>query len=153
MNHRFSLLALAGLLIVTNIQAEVYRWVDQQGKVHYSDRLDRGGAQRFEISEPDSELDRMERENMEAEQKVQRQRLLDAYREEREDEMLDRLKTEAEERQRAIKCAQARKQLSAYESSRLYRPQQGGGRYYLSSDERRQELDSARAAVSYWCDS
>ncbi|MCP4288592.1 MAG: DUF4124 domain-containing protein [Gammaproteobacteria bacterium] len=153
MNRRFSLIALAGLLIVTSSPAEIYRWVDQRGKVHFSDRPKNGAAQKFKIVEPESEPGDIVQESVQAEQKVQRQRLLDAYREDREAEKQKRQHAEVKERQRAGKCADARNQLRTYESSRLYKTLENGERRYLNSGERQQELDLARAAVTRWCSS
>ncbi len=44
------ILALIGLLVVTSAYAEAYRWVDDEGVVHYSDRP-REGAEEIELTE------------------------------------------------------------------------------------------------------
>lgn len=45
-----SILVLVGLLATASVLAEAYRWVDEAGIVHYSDRPQEG-AERVEISE------------------------------------------------------------------------------------------------------
>lgn len=48
--HRQSILLIIGLLAATSVQAEAYRWVDEDGVVHYSDRPQEG-AEVVELSE------------------------------------------------------------------------------------------------------
>ncbi|HXK56383.1 MAG: DUF4124 domain-containing protein [Gammaproteobacteria bacterium] len=147
------LLTVSGLLAVSGVQAEIYRWVDEQGKVHFSDRPNRGGAQRLELSAPLPDTSGVEQERLEAERKMQRERLLDAYREEREARQLERLKAEETERQRAANCAYARNLLRKYGNARLYQPLEDGSRRYLDSVERQREIERAQASVQRWCDS
>lgn len=153
MSVRFFVLTVAGLLAVSNIQAEVYRWVDEQGKVHFSDRPKSGGAQRLEISEPEPDSRGIDQQQLDAERKIQQERMLDAYREEREARQQERLKAEAEERQRSKNCAYARNRLREYGNARLYQPQEDGGRRYLDSEERQREIERVEASVQRWCDS
>lgn len=150
---RLLLLTVTGLMVVTGIQAEVYRWVDEQGKVHFSDRPNRGGAQKLEIREANPGSAGIEQEHLDAERRIQQERLLDAYREEREARQQERLKAEAAERQRATNCAYARNRQREYVNARLYKPLEDGGRRYLNNDERQQEIDRVKASVQRWCDS
>ena len=45
-----TVLVLAGLLVATSVLAEAYKWVDEDGVTHYSDRP-REGAELVELSE------------------------------------------------------------------------------------------------------
>lgn len=153
MSARLFLMAVTGFLVVTGIQAEVYRWVDEQGKVHFSDQPNSGGAQKLEISEPKPGSAGIDQEQLDTERKIQQERLLDAYREEREARQQERNAAEQAERQRASNCAYARNRLREYGNSRLYEPLEDGGRRYLDYDERQQEIDRVKASVRHWCDS
>lgn len=153
MSPRIFILTLSGLLTVSGIQAEVYRWVDEQGKVHFSDRPHRGGAQKLEIEEQKRSSVGKDQGELDAERKIQQERLLDAYREERESRQQERRKAEAAERQRSTNCAYARNRLQRYGNSRLYQPLEDGGRRYLDNDERQREMDRVKASVQRWCDS
>jgi multidrug efflux pump subunit AcrA (membrane-fusion protein) len=153
MSKHLFLLTVTALLVVNSVQAEVYRWVDRQGKVHFSDRPETGGARKLEIREPHSGSAGTDQERLEAERLLQQQRQLDAYREAREARQQEQLEAEKAQRQQSKNCAYARNQLSEYESSRLYEPLEDGGRRYLSSTERQREIDRMQAEVSRWCDS
>lgn len=153
MSPGYIVLTVAGLLFISSLQAEVYRWVDEQGKVHFSDRPKNGGAQKLEISEPEPNSDGIDQQRLDTERKIQQERMLDAYREEREKRQQARLKSEAEERQRSKNCAYARNRLREYGNSRLYQPLEDGGRRYLDNEERQREIERAEASVQRWCDS
>lgn len=150
MNGRLFLATVAGLLVVSAIHAEVYRWVDERGKVHFSDRPNQGGAQKLEINEP-SDAAGIDQQRLDAERRMQQEKLLDAYREERELRQQERRKAEEAGRQRSTNCAYARNRLREYGNSRLYEPLEDGGRRYLDSDERQREIDRVRASVEHWC--
>ena len=45
-----AILALVGLLAATSVLAQAYKWVDEDGVTHYSDRP-REGAELVELSE------------------------------------------------------------------------------------------------------
>lgn len=153
MSMRFSVLAMAGVLAVGSIQAEVYRWVDERGKVHFSDQPKSGGAQRLELSEPEPSPGGINQQQLDAERRIQQERMLDAYREEREARAQQRQQAAAEERQRSQNCAYARNRLREYGNARLYQPLEDGGRRYLDNAERQREIERAEAAVQRWCDS
>lgn len=143
------LLTLGGVLWASAVQAEIYRWVDERGKVHFSDQPKEGGAQKLEIEAPD--VNAIEVNQPHADEQPEQQRLLDAYREEREAREEERLKAEAAERQRSQNCAYARNKLDQYNNARLYQPLEDGGRRYLDDDERQREIEQMQAAVRHWC--
>ncbi len=138
---------LVSLLLSASAAAGVYKWVDTDGRVHYSDKppatkaelLDietertdpQRVAARVQASQPASTpadtvvADESERERLEREQKIQR------------DE----------------NCARARKALdSLLSATRVYEPLPGGGRRYLEQAELDQKMSGARRDVDQWCD-
>ena len=123
-------LAAAVLIYADTLQAEVYKWVDDDGRIHYSDRP---GAQARQLNidiEPavgDAGIDRKEK----------RQRYLDAVAKER----ADKEQKAQEEKQR--KAEQQRRCLFA--KDRLYRLRRAGYLYDLDqSGERVVLTDSER---------
>lgn len=44
------LIAIAGLLCAANVSAELYKWIDQDGGVHYTDKRPDDSAQQQELS-------------------------------------------------------------------------------------------------------
>lgn len=137
----FMLLTLSWVLYANSLQAEIYRWVDESGKVHFSDRPNDGAAHKLQIETREGEPVDTD----------QQQRLLDAYREEREAREEERLKAEERERQRSQNCAYARNRLRQYDGARLYQPLENGERRYLDDNERQGEIERVEAAVQRWC--
>jgi hypothetical protein len=128
--------------------AEVYRWTDSEGRVHYGDRPS-AGSQSVQVGNgaptgqpPPSEAERLQRQ----------QRMLDAYRQEREEKQQADAKRKADDAERERNCAQARDTLARYERSRgIYEPQADGGRRYLSEAERESAIRAAQGDVKRWC--
>lgn len=147
----FMLLTLSGVLYANSLQAEIYRWVDESGKVHFSDRPNDGAAHKLQIETREGEPVDTDQQQYLDEQRDQQQRLLDAYREEREAREEERLKAEERERQRSQNCAYARNRLRQYDGARLYQPLENGGRRYLDDNERQREMERVEEAVQRWC--
>ncbi|MBA3564971.1 MAG: DUF4124 domain-containing protein [Gammaproteobacteria bacterium] len=141
-------------LIVSSVAAtvavaDVYRWVDSEGQVHYSDTPVRD-AERLEIESQPTDPARIlaEREQAAA---------LGAARELREEQDATQAADEAGiaadiADQRAANCEKARQRLESYDAAhRLYRPQEDGGREYLSDEELDTARADARLDVDEWC--
>ena len=144
------LILLATLWMVSAAWAEIYRWTDAQGRVHFGDRPRGEEAQRLQIEtplaapSPDLPSD--------AQRHAEQQRLIDALREDRQAREAERRKAAQEEAQRSQRCAYARNRLKRYRGGRLYQPQEDGGRRYLDDTERRREIARAEDEVERWCD-
>ena len=129
--------------------AAVYRWVDAEGQVHYSDTPQRN-AERIEIeSRPtDPELVRA-RENQAAALRAERELRTTQQAEDTTAQANDAERVAAE---RAANCETARQRLATYETAhRLYRPMADGEREYLSDEELDAARAEARLAVEEWC--
>jgi hypothetical protein len=128
--------------------AEVYRWTDAEGRVHYGDRPS-AGAQSVPnvggtppVQPAPSDGERLQRQ----------QRMLDAYRQEREEKQQAEAKRKADDAERERNCAHARDALARYERSGvIYEPQADGGRRYLSEAERDSAIRTAQGDVKRWC--
>lgn len=129
-------------------QAEVYRWVDEQGQVHYEDQP--RDSKTRKISPPRVPVDGAAGDSRRMEKT---RKLLNAYEAERQqarDEKAER-REQAQERQR--KCINAKDDLRQYqESGSVYRLDGEGKRVYLSNAEREALIAQYRQAVSEWCD-
>jgi len=132
--------------------AGIYRWVDQQGKVHFGDRPGgTAGAETIDLpSAPPSgtvdqqQLDRQRRED--------RQRLLDSYQQDREQKQQARRQRQVREQQRQERCSKARERLRRYQNAGgLYETLESGERRILTYAQRRAEVDAAREDVERWC--
>jgi len=142
--------------------AQLYRWVDKDGKVRYGDAPPPGVKSRMLGSPPsatppaagddaakdDAAKDARKGPLTPAEQEQAfRKRQMEA-RKAQEKEDLARKDSEA----RQANCARARESLANYESGqRVARTNAQGERYYLDDDTRVAEAAKARQAVNDWC--
>lgn len=140
-----------GLTVLTVTQAVlaagVYRWVDEQGKVHYGDRPP---------SQADSSPVKIEAAPTpapeDAHRRAKTQRLLEAIESERARDQADAVRAEAEQARKTRNCRAAREHVTIYErANSVSRRGPDGQRLYLSDEERAQALSRARALVDYWC--
>ena len=127
------------------IGAEVYRWIDENGNVHYSDRPNSDDAEQIPILNGQSEVDNSRLRK--------RQRLLDVMEEERQEKNKareDMLATAAERKQ---KCDQVTKRLQQFqESSFLYQDTDDPlNPRILSAEEKNSAIESTRREVQKWC--
>lgn len=121
---------LAGGLAVGG---EIYKWVDEEGNVHYEDRpIGSGTIERLDIPSRDTD-------NAAVQARVETRResraAADQVAEEAPPEM-SRAEIRKEQEERAQKCQQYRDRLEAFlRSQRLYREDDAGERQYLSDEE------------------
>jgi hypothetical protein len=132
------------------VEAGVYRWVDENGKVHYGDRP--GAAEdAAEIQIKQNKTTTSSAPDA-AERAETRQRLLEQYETERLQKREAAAKKKAEAKKREKNCAIAKNRLRIYKSSALYEDGPDGERRYLSDAEYEKALAKARADVERWCD-
>tara|TARA_R110000751_G_scaffold24064_6_gene65897 strand:- start:225 stop:656 length:432 start_codon:yes stop_codon:yes gene_type:complete len=132
------LLLMLPLLATTWVglaEAEIYRWVDAQGQVHF-DQQPRQGAQQIEVR-PQV----IEREDHVRQSEQNRQRLFDVREQEREQQREQNF----QQRQRQVeRCAQMRKQLALYERRVFWYEEDASGQRVEVSDE---QVQSSRNAL------
>ncbi|MDX1528801.1 MAG: DUF4124 domain-containing protein [Gammaproteobacteria bacterium] len=148
--RRLAVVAL-GLALISLAQqgssAGVYRWVDDQGKVHYGDRPpSKDKARSIEIeSAPAPAPDDHER-------RAKTRRLLDAMESERNREKEQAAQAKAEQARRERNCEVARRHVTLYQrANKISRVGAEGKRTYLSDEERNQALIHAQSLVDRWC--
>lgn len=149
-----AMLVLSGTLLVcggfAHAQKEVYRWVDTDGTVHYSDVPTDPDAEPTGLTyEPTMPGRVAARQKQEAAQYAMAEEQQAVAEEQAADEERKQQETA---RQREIGCAAARKRMDTYTTApRLYEKLPDGGRRYLTADE----IDEARASamddVDAWC--
>lgn len=134
------------LLTAGPAAAEVYKWTDAQGRVHYGDRP--GGRHAQEVATDPASRGL----GMGPDTAREQQRLLQTLDEERAARKAAAEEAAAAKAKRQRNCTYAR---DRYESVRhagyLYEPQSDGGRRVLSDAERRAAEAQAREAVRHWC--
>lgn len=143
--------------------AQMYRWVDKDGRVHYTATPPPPGVKARTLQAPsapaaapapdDAAKDAGAKDARKgaltpAEQEQEfRRRQLEAQKA-REKEALAAKEAEAKQEN----CARAREALRTFESGqRISRTDAQGERYYLEDDARARETEAARRGVQDWC--
>lgn len=134
-------------------EKEVFRWVDEQGVVHYSDRpIDpraRPTGITFQATDParirEQELRQWEQQAQAAESaRDQEEQAVGA---------LEANSKAQEARIRQLECNAARERYTTYtDAPRLYESLPGGERRYLTDEELSAARSQAEADVETWCD-
>jgi len=142
------LLFLGSLAFVGLAHAELYKWTDGQGKVHYTDQPPTVNAQT--VKHPQAgQTETTTQATKSLSDKDQ------AYQKRHEEAEQARLKAEkeAEEaRVRSANCAKARNNLSTLQNrSRVYTTNAAGQRTYMDDAARADALANSQKAISDFC--
>lgn len=118
-----------------------YKWVDDDGVTHYSDRMGDKPAEVLHVdSLPPASADNNDKKL-----------LLKKKPESKTD--VNKKTPAISEKARQANCVKAKDTLKRYQSmSRMYRQNQQGNRQYLSDEERANTIEQARSAVTQWCE-
>jgi hypothetical protein len=143
-----TLLISLAVPIVTH--AGVYKWVDENGKVHYGDQP-RASQPAVEMkvdetapapSFTDDELSREEK----------RERLLQSMEEDRVEKQEMREKQKAVKEKNRQKCIQYRDKMRHYErASSIYKLDKDGNRVYMSDADRARSTKNLQANIKKYC--
>ena len=116
----------------TLVAGEIYKWTDENGRVHFSDKPVSDTAQEIEIKEADNQRNTL---TTDEQRKQKRDKLLKAYEEER------RIKKEKEAKENQQK--EKLKYRCARERDSLKRMKRGGAYYDMGKDGNRIFLDES----------
>jgi len=143
-----AILAVSMLSPAASWARSSYKWVDEQGVVHYSDRM-RGS---HEVSIISVTVDEPAADDEDDDSK--------SGDESSSDPSTDKEQTganaAAEKKQKAVRkanCAKAREQLATNQSmARMYRLGKNGEREYLNDQQRADVIKRSVESVKYWCE-
>jgi hypothetical protein len=142
------LILMCGSLLHGSQAAEVYRWVDDAGGVHFSDRPQSPGAEKLEVRQGGSEEEARE----ESARLERTQRMLDEYAVEREEREVSRAQAEADKEKRTQQCDTAsREQVELEYSAYLYTRDKDGNKIILPDSELEQRRKEVAARVAEFC--
>jgi hypothetical protein len=157
------LLVLGSMLVFTALaSAQMYRWVDKDGRVHYTATPPPAGVKARTLQAPvappppvsdDAAKDAGAKDARkgpltpaEQEQEFRKRRLEAQKAAEKEALAAKEAETKREN------CTRAREALATFESGqRISRANAQGERYYLDDNAHAREADAARRAVQDWC--
>lgn len=146
---RMSQLVMSLLLLsaVTPVAAGVYKWHDENGQVHYSERPPMAGEAKRMTLEPAPPPDPLATERAE---RIQLDNEL--WREEKARREEEQAKAKQDEELRKRNCAAARGNLSVYQTSgRVFHLNEQGERQYVEDRDRAAAQQRARERVDKWC--
>jgi len=145
-----NIILLLTLVAPVAANAGVYKWVDENGKVHYGDQP--------KASQPTVEMNiddttpapSFYEDNLSREEK--RERLLQAMEEDRLEKQEKRDRQKAENEKNRQKCNRYRDRMRHYErANALYKLDKNGNRVYMSDGERASATKSLRAKINKYC--
>jgi len=144
----------SGLMFVAVLlapaEAEIFKWTDEQGRVHYGDHPPAEDARSVDIDPGTSTGSPVPSD---AERREKTRRLLRAYDEERRIKQQQEQQQQAREAERRKRCARARDRLKQYRhAGALYDLDEQGNRQFLDHDQRRQAEARIARDVDKWCD-
>ena len=138
---------LVVILASANVYSEIYRWVDDNGKVQFSDRPVASNSKLLEIDTS---------KNVYGGGKVmnRQQDLLDRYQKQDNQDQKKRQqekREKAKQEQRNLACVRAKDKLTRFEGSSLYTLDAQGERIYFSEEKRKQAINEYRKTIKKHC--
>lgn len=139
------------MLCVTPVHAELYKWVDEQGKVHYSDQPAKGKTKsesKLNIPNPSSASPASEEVKtwQEKDLEFKKRQASAAEKAAKEQKEAQEAKTKREN------CDNAKLYLAQLESiAPVYTYDPTTGRRYLNDAQRAEAIASAKKSVAEWC--
>lgn len=149
-NDMKNTMLLLGLIAPIAAHAGVYKWVDENGKVHYGDSPQASQPSvEMRIDEtapaPSFSDDVLSREE-------KRERLLQSMEEDRLEKQEKRDKQKAENEKNRQKCNRYRDRMRHYErANALYKLDKDGNRVYISDGERARATKNLQANIKKYC--
>jgi len=128
------------------LYAEIYKWVDEQGKVHYGDKPISNST------EMDINISKQGHIKINDSREQKRQKLLESYADdqEREDKEKEKLKKKKKKHER--NCVLSIDRLKQYErASSLYNLDKEGKRVTVSKEERQRKTNDLRKKINKYC--
>lgn len=135
------------LLLPIGAGTEVYKWIDDQGQVHYGDKPSDGDARPLDIDRTPAAPDPQREKRRE-----KRNRLLQQFADERAAARRDAEEQARQKAARERRCDQARQRLWRYEHSQyLYEETASGERRILDDNERTRQQQQLRDHIATEC--
>lgn len=151
MNRKILVLAIsAAALTASAVAGEIYRYVDEEGNVHYVDRPSgESGEERLAITYSGTSTAAV---NSQVKRRQDYMETLEEARSETESRREAEAQARAEMEARAAKCQESRARLESYlQAHRLYRQDESGERRYLDDKQILEARRKAEEAIQEHC--
>ena len=148
----FGTLEFAGILVALvfsgPVSAEIYKWTDEHGRVHYGDKPGDNVAQEVEVEKHDEVQPNKKSIN----RKIKQQRLLQLFAEEREEKKKEKIDAKNEKIKLRNTCNEARHYHNRILSSGyLYDEDEAGNQRILTTEEFEQHLGETEQFIEKYC--
>ena len=147
--HWMCLFMITFFVNTNDVVAEVYKWVDENGNVHYGDRPGGPNADKVDIKESSGST------NVDPllEQRREKQRkLLDSMEEERMEKNEQKAKLREQKQKRKKMCLKAKDYKKNMEvAGRIYTLDEKGDRVYYSDEKRKTQEKELADLIKKWC--
>ena len=152
LNKPFFLYILFVVFVTPLHAAQVYKWVDEDGQVHYGSKPESKDAKEVKIKNKYIDSGKGT-PALSTEERVNKQkRFLDAMDAEKKSIENEKKKKREEEEKKIQRCHAARDQLRRYQSSgALYDLDEKGDRILLTKEQYEKAMRLARDRVLKWC--
>jgi hypothetical protein len=144
---RIALLLIAFLPFAA--AAQMYKWVDENGRTHYSETPPPDGAKVDKVdikpgpATPAPPIDWKQREMEARQQRIQKEQR----------EGFDKAQEQNASSERKNKCIESQRRLSIFQAGRpVYTMNEKGEKVYLEDKDRQREIDTWRDNVRKYCD-
>ncbi len=149
------LIKIASLILIFlshSVVAEIYKWKDSEGEVHFSDR-DLGQSGEQVILKRDISEEKIEQARQKAKEFVRRQQRKMAFKKEEANKTREQARKELETREKRKRyCSQAKKELGKLKLKvPVYRANKAGERAYLDDAQRAAEIDEWSRNIRKYC--
>lgn len=134
------------------VAAPVYKWIDEDGQVHYGSRPDNKNAKEIKIKNRYIDSGNSSAPLSADERANKLKRFVNAQDEEKKSIADEKRKKKEQEELKITRCNASRDQLKRYENSgALYDLDEKGNRILLNKKQYEQAMKQARARVQKWC--
>lgn len=147
----YSTLILVSMLSPVNA-ATIYKWIDEDGQVHYGSRAEQDNAKKIEIENRYIDSGNLP-PPLNAKERFERQkRFINALDAENKSIAEEKRKKREEEERKVQRCHASRDQLRRTEGAgALYDLDEKGNRILLNKKQYEQAMQQAKARVQKWC--
>ena len=144
-------IAISALVSATDSAAEIYKWVDENGNVVFSERKPPGGNVKAEKVTPKPAYRRSVGDGELADEENQPELSDEAKLKAQEEKRKAEEKAEQEADIAEKNCNSARDRLVSLQRPRINRVAEDGSRTVIGEEERLAGIEEAEKAVSDWC--
>ncbi len=145
---------LVASLLSTQINAEIYKWVDAQGKIHYGDKINTrpNKSNKKEAESLDIDISIQGNITISPKRSEKRQKLLDTFDDDRQRKNKIKDKKRKQNQKKARACVIYKDRMRRYlRASSLYTLDNGGNRITMSDAQREHKTMVLRKKIDTYC--